>query len=79
MFIDYEGNANFQELNYDPNATGDPDTSPKFIDTDTDHLFDSGQDIGIQIRHHIPDAFGKEVYRFTLIIQVGVVMENRSS
>ena len=67
VFIDYEGNGNYQELNYDPNATGDSDTSPKWIETDTDHFFDSGQDIRIQIRHDIPNAFGREVYRFTPI------------
>ena len=67
VFIDYEGNGNFQELNYDPNATGDSDTSPKWIETDTDHFFDSGRDIRIQIRHDIPNAFGREVYRFTPI------------
>ena len=65
--VDYEGNGNFQELNYDPNATGDPTTSPKYIDTDTDHFFDSGQDIRIQISHDIPNAFGREIYRFTPI------------
>ena len=67
VFVDYEGNGNFQELNYDPNATGDTATSPKYIDTDTDHFFDSGQDIRIQIRHDIPNAFGREIYRFTPI------------